>query len=64
MKKQVFAQVRPPATYDVYEWLLADTDQPDADDLPAPFGVRWTVKLDDWYMTPAVGFLPHTRVLH
>jgi hypothetical protein len=64
MKKQVFEQVRPPGTYDVGEWLLADAEGPDADDLPAAFGVRWTIRLDDWYLTPAAGFIPLTRVVH
>ena len=64
MKKHVFEQVRPVDAFDGYDWLLADAEEPDADDLPASFGVRWTVKLDDWYLTPPVGFIPRIRVVH
>lgn len=64
MKKQVFEQVRPLETFETFAWLLADADELDADDLPSAFGVRWTVKLDDWYLTPAAGFIPRVRVVH
>ena len=64
MKKQVYEQVRPPAAFDVYGWLLANADEPGVDDEPAACGVRWTVRLDDWYLTPAAGFIPRVRIVH
>ncbi len=62
MKKHVFAQVRP---LDVAEvWSAVHADGWDDGEEPSPFGVRWMCKLDDWYLTPPVGFIPLTRVVH
>jgi len=63
MKKHVYEQVRPVETCDAFDWLLADAEEPGADEVPTPVGVRWTVKLDDWYLTPPVGFIPRVRVV-
>lgn len=64
MKKHVFAQVRPLDLTGEHEWLAAEDPWLDADEAPPVSGVRWMCKVDDWYMTPAAGFIPLTRVVH
>jgi hypothetical protein len=63
MKRQVFAQVRPLDDAGQESGVVLADGWDDGEE-PSPLGVRWMVKLDDWYLTPPVGFIPLTRVVH
>jgi hypothetical protein len=62
MKRLVFTQVRPD-----YLWDGETGDSGDEsvdDEAPSAFRVRWLVESDDWYKTPAVGWIPRLYLVH
>jgi hypothetical protein len=65
MKKLVFTQVRPAELWDAGV-ALGDVDYWDDHEagVSSPYSVRWLVQCDDWYRTPAAGWIPQVCLVH
>jgi hypothetical protein len=63
MKRLVFTQVRPDYLWDS-ETGPDGADELFDDEAPSAFRVRWLVEADDWYKTPAAGWIPRLCLVH